>query len=60
MNYDYRLFAECPMCGARTGQACTVLSNYDGTYKPGDTRPQPHFYRETLKQRAVYAEGAGR
>lgn len=45
---DYSRLRKCPMCGAETGQSCKVLSNYDGTLKPGDERPEPHFYRAEI------------
>lgn len=34
----------CPMCGARPGERCKVIGGGDGL-KPGDWRPEPHFYR---------------
>jgi hypothetical protein len=35
----------CPMCGAKPGQPCTVIAGGEGL-NPGDTRPDPHFYRD--------------
>jgi hypothetical protein len=36
----------CPMCGARPGERCKVISgDPEAGERPGDWRSEPHFYR---------------
>lgn len=36
----------CPMCGAKPGEPCTVISgDPEQGKKPGDARAEPHFAR---------------
>ena len=64
---DRRLSYWCQMCGAAPGDPCTVVSGSgEPGDRPGDTRPEPHFYRSSPHKPAVlipdepdYSEPAG-
>lgn len=42
----------CQMCGAAPGEPCRVISGGEGL-KPGDVRPDVHFYRSADTKPAV-------
>ncbi len=47
-----RLDKWCQMCGAAPGEPCKVISGVEGL-KPGDVRPDPHFYRSANSKPVV-------